>query len=143
MILLTVLSGLLHAPGPSTLHAQDAPGQAAPESPGIVPPGYVPCQRLDSLLKIIIGQRNLGYFADAIDNTGTVHMWFMSRERREWTAITVDRDLTACIIAQGTDWHFALEPAPTPSPARRMTLDQEKEQEREKQRPQNDAVEGD
>ncbi len=76
-----------------------------------LPPGFVPCQRLESLLKIIVGQRRLGYLADAVDNTGIVHMWFMSRERRNWVAITVDHDLTACIISEGSDWRFALEPA--------------------------------
>lgn len=76
-----------------------------------LPPGFVPCQRLESLLKIIVGQRRLGYLADAVDNTGIVHMWFMSRERRNWVTITVDHDLTACIISEGGDFRFALEPA--------------------------------
>ncbi|MFN7114437.1 MAG: hypothetical protein ACK4PK_08770 [Alphaproteobacteria bacterium] len=70
----------------------------------------IPCQKLDDLLKIIVSQRRLGYLADAVDNTGIVHMWFMSRERREWVSLTVNHDLTACITAQGSSWNFALEP---------------------------------
>ncbi len=82
----------------------------SPNDPAL-PPGFIPCQRLEKLLKIIVGQRRLGYFADAVDNTGIVHMWFMSRERREWVTLTVDHDLTACIISEGSEWRFALEPA--------------------------------
>lgn len=70
----------------------------------------IPCQQLDDLLKIIVSQRRLGYLADAVDNTGIVHMWFVNRERREWVSLTVDHDLTACITAQGSAWNFALEP---------------------------------
>lgn len=69
----------------------------------------IPCQNLEDLLKVIVAQRRLGYLADAVDETGIVHMWFMSRERREWVSLTVDHDLTACVTAQGNSWHFALE----------------------------------
>lgn len=73
-------------------------------------PGAVPCQNLESLLKIIVGQRRLGYLADAVDNGGTIHMWFVSNSRREWVSITVEHDLTACIVAEGNAWNYALEP---------------------------------
>jgi len=81
---------------------------------GIAGLAQIPCQNLEDLLKVIVGQRRLGYLADAIDDTGIVHMWFMSRERREWVSLTVDHDLNACITAQGSSWHFALEPMETP-----------------------------
>lgn len=72
--------------------------------------GDMPCLPLEDLLTVLVSERRLGYLADAIDHTGTVHMWFMSRERREWASLTVADDLTACITAQGASWNFALEP---------------------------------
>lgn len=80
------------------------------EAPQPASLAQIPCQQLEDLLKIIVSQRRLGYLADAVDNTGMVHMWFMSRERREWVSLTVDHDLNACITAQGNSWNFALEP---------------------------------
>lgn len=105
------------------------PGQAAADTsprptPGkiqpLVPvpvPGFTgtgasdgaPCQKLDRQLKFLIAERSLAYMAQAIDSKGLVHMWFMSRDRREWASVTVDSQLTACITAQGTDFRFALE----------------------------------
>jgi len=89
---------------------QSAEEEAALAAVTAPPATLIPCQKLDDLLKIIVSQRRLGYLADAIDDTGIVHMWFMSRERREWVSLTVDHDLNACITAQGSSWHFALEP---------------------------------
>jgi len=86
---------------------ENSSAAAAAAAAGIA---QIPCQPLEDLLKIIVAQRRLGYLADAVDNTGMVHMWFMSRARREWVSLTVDHDLTACVTAQGSAWHFALEP---------------------------------
>lgn len=85
--------------------------------------GAVPCQNLESLLKIIVGQRRLGYLADAVDNSGTVHMWFVSNSRREWASITVEPDLTACIVAEGNAWNYALEPMKIDTGAEAVTED--------------------
>jgi hypothetical protein len=89
---------------------EEAALAAAAAAAAATPATQIPCQKLDDLLKIVVAQRRLGYLADAVDNTGMVHMWFMSRERREWVSLTVDHDLTACITAQGSSWNFALEP---------------------------------
>lgn len=104
-----------YATSPDEARAWDAARKAtgkmhAPESAAQAPA----CQPLENVLKDIVSQRRLGYFADAIDQNGIVHMWFMSRERRAWVSLTVDHDLTACITAEGSEWHFALEPMQSP-----------------------------
>lgn len=90
--------------------AEKKAAEAARKKQAAAPANAVPCQSLEDLLKIIVGQRRLGYLADAVDNGGTVHMWFVSNVRREWVSITVAQDLTACITAEGSAWNYALEP---------------------------------
>ena len=74
------------------------------------------CAHIDTVLKDIIGTRKIGYFADAIGADGLVHMWFVRSKGREWVQISIREDLTACIIAEGIDWGFALEPAQSQTP---------------------------
>lgn len=76
------------------------------------PPNGLYCAHIDVVLKDIVGTRKIGYFADAIGADGLVHMWFVRSQGRDWVQISIREDLTACIIAEGIAWGFALEPSP-------------------------------
>lgn len=80
------------------------------------PPSGLYCAHIDVVLKDIVGKRKIGYFADAIGTDGLVHMWFVRSQGRDWVQISIREDLTACIIAEGIEWGFALEPAQVKTP---------------------------
>lgn len=78
---------------------------AAPEPPR-------DCAPIGVMAKKLMAGRGLAYLADAIDSGDNVRMWYVRRTRDErygeWVEIHVAHDLTACIVREGTSWHFAV-----------------------------------
>lgn len=88
--LLLFLTGCAAAPGP--------------------PPAPLPkCAKLDDMLHALEKNARYAYTADAIDAHEEVHMWFINPKTRAWVQLHVSSDLQACVEAQGTDWHWALD----------------------------------
>ncbi|HYD18332.1 MAG TPA: hypothetical protein VEF76_07630 [Patescibacteria group bacterium] len=85
---------LLALAGPA--FAKKKPAPAAPE-----------CAPVGVMAKRLMQERKLAYLADAIDKAERVHMWYVSRGG-DWVELEVDDDrLEACIVNEGSDWHFA------------------------------------
>jgi hypothetical protein len=67
------------------------------------------CSELKSQIQRSINN-GFAYLATAVSDRGLTLM-FTVKQTGEWQIIGVDNDLSACVVAQGTDWVFAMERA--------------------------------
>lgn len=65
------------------------------------------CLKLKSQIKKSINN-GFAYLANAVSDRGLVLM-FTVKQNGEWQIIGVDDDMNACVVAQGTDWVFAMQ----------------------------------
>ncbi|MDD9899388.1 MAG: hypothetical protein OXT65_00220, partial [Alphaproteobacteria bacterium] len=65
---------------PPTLAADMPPLPATP----------LDCAETGIMAKRLMAKERLAYLADAIDENGVVHMWYISPKTGEWAELTID-----------------------------------------------------
>lgn len=64
------------------------------------------CGEVGSMDRMLMKQRKLAFLATSIDKAEAVHIYFISHATGDWAEMIMDDKLNACIVNEGTDWHF-------------------------------------
>lgn len=107
LILATAL--LLATPIPVQAAESGTPVPAdKPETAVTVVTTTTRCAEVGAMDRMLMKDRKLAFLATSVDKAEAVHIYFVNRRNGDWVEMIMDGDLTACIVNEGTDWHFVV-----------------------------------
>ncbi|MDE1151139.1 MAG: hypothetical protein PW788_01265 [Micavibrio sp.] len=64
------------------------------------------CGEVGAMQYMLMSERKLAYLATAIDSAQIVHIYMRNPKTESWAELEMGSDLIACIVREGTDFHF-------------------------------------